>query len=109
MMFSLAGVPPTVGFYAKFAVLGAVVGTGMVWLAVFAVMTSLIAAFYYLRVVKMMYFDAPEDTGDLAMAGLRRDNQALLTLNGVAVLVLGLMPEWLMQACIAAMSRTLTS
>jgi len=109
MMFSLAGVPPTVGFYAKFAVLGAVVGTGMIWLAVFAVMTSLIAAFYYLRVVKMMYFDAPEENSDLSMTGLRGDMKTLLIINGVAVLVLGLMPEWLMHACISAMTRTLTS
>ncbi len=109
MMFSLAGVPPTVGFYAKFAVLGAVVGTGMIWLAVFAVMTSLIAAFYYLRVVKMMYFDAPEENSDLSMTGLRGDMKTLLIINGVAVLVLGLMPEWLMRACISAMTRTLTS
>jgi NADH-quinone oxidoreductase subunit N len=109
MMFSLAGVPPTVGFYAKFAVLGAVVGTGMIWLAVFAVMTSLIAAFYYLRVVKMMYFDAPEENSDLSMTGLRGDMKTLLIINGAAVLVLGLMPEWLMRACISAMTRTLTS
>ena len=109
MMFSLAGVPPTVGFYAKFAVLGAVVGTGMIWLAVLAVLTSLVAAFYYLRVVKMMYFDAAEDSHDIALTGCRADMQSMLTINAAAVLVLGLMPEWLMQTCIAAITRTLTT
>src|SRR6185369_3352219 len=59
LMFSMTGVPPTVGFYAKLAVLQAVVNAGYVWLAVVAVLFSLIGAFYYLRLVKLMYFDAP--------------------------------------------------
>jgi len=109
MMFSLAGVPPTVGFYAKFAVLGAVMATGMIWLAVLAVMTSLVAAFYYLRVVKMMYFDAAEDSHDVRLSACRGDMQSVLVINAAAVLVLGLMPEWLMQTCINAITRTLTS
>jgi NADH-quinone oxidoreductase subunit N len=62
LMFSMAGIPPTVGFYAKLAVLQAVVEIGYVWLAVAAVMFSLIGAFYYLRIVKLMYFDTPHDT-----------------------------------------------
>ena len=61
LMFSLAGIPPTVGFYAKLSVLQAVVNAGYVWLAVVAVIFSLIGAFYYLRVVKLMYFDKPHD------------------------------------------------
>ena len=60
-MFSLAGLPPTVGFYAKFAVIEAAVNAGFVWMAVIAVITSLIGAFYYLRIVKLMYFDDPVD------------------------------------------------
>src|SRR3546814_13433962 len=60
LMFSLAGVPPVVGFYAKLSVLQAVLSTGQVWLAVFAVVFSLIGAYYYLRVVRVMYFDYPE-------------------------------------------------
>ena len=60
-MFSLAGVPPTVGFYAKFSVLEAAVDVGLVWLAVVAVLASLVGAFYYLRIVKLMYFDDPID------------------------------------------------
>lgn len=107
MMFSLAGVPPTIGFYAKFAVLNAVLGAGMVALAVFAVMTSLIAAYYYLRVVKVMYFDEA-DAATVAPAPAT-DLRVVLGLNGVAVLALGLLPNSLMMACIAAVTRTLTS
>ena len=65
LMFSMAGVPPTVGFYAKLSVLQAVVEIGYVWLAVVAVLFSLIGAFYYLRIVKLMYFDAPHDTAPI--------------------------------------------
>ena len=61
VMFSLTGVPPTLGFYAKFAVLEAAVNQGFVWLAVIAVLTSVVGAFYYLRIVKLMYFDEPVD------------------------------------------------
>ena len=66
LMFSMAGVPPTVGFYAKLSVLQAVVKAGYLWLAVIAVLFSLIGAFYYLRIVKLMYFDAPQDTSPIA-------------------------------------------
>ncbi len=76
VMFSLAGVPPTVGFYAKFTVIQAAVDAGFVWLAVVAVMTSLVGAFYYLRVVKLMYFD---DATDMAPIAARADNRALLS------------------------------
>ena len=75
-MFSLAGVPPTVGFYAKLAVLQAVVDAGFVWLAVVAVMFSLVGAFYYLRVVKLMYFDEPTDAAPIAA---RADKRVLLS------------------------------
>ena len=72
-MFSLAGVPPTAGFYAKLAVLSAAVSAGYIWLAVAAVMFSLIGAFYYLRIVKLMYFDDPVDTAPVQRRlGLRR-------------------------------------
>ncbi len=68
-MFSLAGVPPTVGFYAKFSVIEAAVDVGLVWLAVVAVLASLIGAFYYLRIVKLMYFDDPVDKAPLEARG----------------------------------------
>jgi NADH-quinone oxidoreductase subunit N len=69
VMFSLAGVPPTLGFYAKFAVIEAAVNQGFVWLAVVAVLTSVVGAFYYLRVVKLMYFDDPVDTSPIVAPG----------------------------------------
>jgi NADH-quinone oxidoreductase subunit N len=99
LMFSLAGIPPTVGFYAKLAVVQAVVNAGMIWLAVVAVMFSLIGAFYYLRVVKLMYFDEATDRSPLA-AG--RDMRLVMSANGIAVLVLGILPGPLMQLCLDA-------
>ena len=101
-MFSLAGIPPTVGFYAKLAVLQALVSTnvaGYIWLAVVAVVLSLLGAFYYLRVVKVMYFDEPVDAHPLG--GTQR-RAHLLSLNGAAVLLLGMLPGGLMQLCAQA-------
>jgi len=104
MMFSLAGIPPTVGFYAKLAVLEATMNAGLTWLAVLAVITSLFGAFYYLRIVKLMYFDAPQDEAPIESHAC---NRALLTLNGVAVLVLGIIPGPLMSICLQAVTHTL--
>ncbi|NDY91435.1 NADH-quinone oxidoreductase subunit NuoN [Ideonella livida] len=100
-MFSLAGVPPMVGFYAKFAVLQALVTTsvtGYIVLAVVAVLLSLIGAFYYLRVVKVMYFDEPTSQEPATVAG-HGGVGALLALNGAAALGLGLLPDGLMAVC----------
>ncbi|AOY91222.1 NADH-quinone oxidoreductase subunit N [Cupriavidus sp. USMAA2-4] len=106
MMFSLAGIPPTVGFYAKLSVLQAVVSTGQTWLAVVAVLFSLIGAFYYLRVVKLMYFDAPVGEEKMeATFGLR----SLLSLNGLAIILLGIFPAALMNLCYTAIRATLAS
>jgi NADH-quinone oxidoreductase subunit N len=99
LMFSMAGVPPTVGFFAKLVVLKAVVGVDWVWLAVVAVFFSIIGAFYYLRIVKLMYFDKPVDTTALAVNG---DTQVVLSVNGLAMLVLGMFPASLMSLCQAA-------
>ena len=99
MMFSLAGIPPLIGFYAKLAVLKSVVAAGYTWLAVYAVMMSLIGAFYYIRVVKVMFFDKPADEAPLPVDGQAR---ALMMANGAAVLLLGIMPGSLMALCIAA-------
>ncbi|HVE10409.1 MAG TPA: NADH-quinone oxidoreductase subunit N, partial [Paraburkholderia sp.] len=104
MMFSLAGIPPTVGFYAKLAVLEATMNAGLTWLAVLAVITSLFGAFYYLRIVKLMYFDEPQDTS--AIAG-DSGSRLILTLNGIAVVVLGIVPGPLMTICLQAISHTL--
>jgi NADH-quinone oxidoreductase subunit N len=108
-MFSLAGVPPTVGFYAKLAVLQALVATQLpfyLWLAGFAVVVSLIGAFYYLRVVKVMFFDAPTDTAPLAAPA---DVRLVMTLNGAAVLVFGLLPGGLLELCKIAIRQALTT
>ncbi len=98
-MFSLAGIPPLVGFYAKLAVLQALVSAGDVAhiaLAVFAVVMSLIGAFYYLRVIKVMYFDNPT-TVEPVIAPL--DVRAVLSMNGALVLILGIVPGGLMALC----------
>jgi NADH-quinone oxidoreductase subunit N len=105
MMFSLAGIPPTVGFYAKLSVLEATMNGGLTWLAVLAVITSLFGAFYYLRIVKLMYFDDPLDTTPIR-AGVC--NRALLALNGLGVLVLGVVPDPLLKVCLQAITHTLT-
>ncbi len=104
LMFSMAGVPPTVGFYAKFAVLQAIVEAGHVWLAVIAVMFSLIGAFYYLRIVKLMYFDAPVDESPITP---RADASMLMSINGLAVLAFGLFPQPLMTLCASSILASL--
>jgi len=108
-MLSLTGIPPTVGFYAKLAVLQALVSTniaGYIWLAVIAVVLSLIGAFYYLRVIKVMYFDEPVESTSLEGP---RGVSALLAANGAAVLVLGLLPNGLMAICRDAIVKALAS
>jgi NADH-quinone oxidoreductase subunit N len=96
LMFSTAGVPPFVGFWAKIAVLGAVIDVGLVWLAAVAVLLSVVAAFYYLRIIKLMYFDEPTDAIDIQAGGTLR---AVLSANGVAVLALGIFPSLLLDLC----------
>jgi NADH-quinone oxidoreductase subunit N len=106
-MFSLAGVPPLVGFYAKLSVLQALIASGQagaIALAIFAVMMSLIGAFYYLRIVKVMYFDAPI-TATTVSAGT--DVRLVLTVNGALILILGVMPGGLMALCAKAIVSTL--
>jgi len=100
-MFSLAGVPPTVGFYAKLSVLSAVLDVGYVWLAVFAVIFSLIGAFYYLRVVKLMYFDEAAVTAAITP---NPEVKLLLSLNGLALLAFGVLPQPLMEFCAQAIA-----
>jgi NADH-quinone oxidoreductase subunit N len=104
LMFSMAGIPPTVGFYAKFSVLNAVVQSGHLWLAVAAVLFSLIGAFYYLRIVKLMYFDAPESHVPIA---LEPDTAMLISVNGLALLLLGLLPGALMSVCAVSVRQSL--
>jgi NADH-quinone oxidoreductase subunit N len=104
MMFSLAGIPPTVGFAAKLGVLEALVDAEHTFLAIIAVLASLVGAFYYLRVVKVMYFDEPvHDTSATGSAFAK----GLLSLNAILVLVIGIIPAGLMSVCLDAMRRTL--
>ena len=104
LMFSLAGVPPMVGFIAKYAVLQAVANAGMVWLAVVAVMFSLIGAFYYLRIVKTIWFDEAVDTSAISTP---LDMRIIMSLNGVAIVVMGVIPGSLLAVCYTAMQATL--
>lgn len=108
-LFSLAGIPPLVGFYAKLAVLQALVASGSpfhIGLAVFAVLMSLVAAYYYIRVVKVMYFDAPITATTVAAPA---DVRVVLTINGALVLVLGILPGGLMTLCAQAILKMLTT
>jgi NADH-quinone oxidoreductase subunit N len=105
LMFSMAGLPPFVGFYAKLAILQSLVGAGYIWLAVVAVMFSLIGAFYYLRVVKVLYFDTPKV--DAPIYAAIPDVQALLSINVLTVMLLGIMPQALFTLCVYAMQMTL--
>ena len=109
-MFSLAGLPPLVGFYAKLSVLQALISsqqTSYLVLAVFAVMMSLVGAFYYLRIVKVMYFDPPQ--GDVHPISAPADARVVLSINGALILVLGLVPGGLMTLCSQAISSIVKS
>ena len=104
MMFSMAGIPFFVGFFAKFSVLVSVVAAGHLWLAIAAVLFSLVGAFYYLRVVKLMYFDLPESTMPIRAP---MNVKALISANGMAVALLGLFPNYLMSLCTVSLLRSL--
>jgi NADH-quinone oxidoreductase subunit N len=104
MMFSLAGIPPTVGFAAKLSVLEALVDADFIVLAVIAVIASLIGAFYYLRVVKVMYFDEPVHEQSVNGTSFAK---GILGINGLMILILGIFPAGLMSLCLNAMRSTL--
>ena len=103
-MFSMAGIPPLMGFYAKFAVIKALLSQGFVWISVFAVVMSLIGAFYYLRVVKVMYFDkATHEQG----IGSNTVAKVVLSVNALLLLLWGVMPQSVMEWCLRALENTL--
>jgi len=104
MMFSLAGLPPLVGFYAKLVVLESVISVGLVWLAVYAVVMSLIGAYYYIRVIKVMYFDEAVDTSPIVVGN---DVQATMAVNGLLILLLGIVPGPLVSLCAASVRQAL--
>ena len=99
-MFGLAGVPPWVGFFAKLNVINAVLEAGFPGLAVLMVLAAVVGAFYYIRVVWMMYFESAEDR---AILQAKVDTRFVLSLNGLAVLAIGLMPGWLLSLCISVL------
>jgi NADH-quinone oxidoreductase subunit N len=96
-MFSMAGVPPFAGFWAKWYVLKEVVAAGHVWLAGVGVFFSIIGAYYYLRIVKIMYFDEPVDSSGLEAS---QDMKLVLSVNGLAIVFLGILPGALMAMCV---------
>jgi len=106
LMFSMAGVPPTIGFYAKLSVIQSIVNVDLVWLAVVAVIFSIIGAFYYLRIIKLMYFDKAEDNSQIISTP---DMRFILSLNSLAVLALGIYPTNLMAICNAAIGSLVLS
>jgi NADH-quinone oxidoreductase subunit N len=106
LLLSLAGVPPMVGFFAKLIVLEAALAAGHLWLVIVAVLLSLVGAYYYLRIVKLMYFDTPTDTSPITAS---RGMQITLSANGIAVVLLGILPGPLMTACLYAISQALAN
>ena len=104
LMFSMAGIPPTAGFIAKLSVFQAVLEAGYVWLVVAAVIFSLIGAFYYLRIVKLMYFDEPEDRAPILP---QPDARVMMSANGLAVLLLGILPYPLLALCVNSIAHSL--
>ena len=101
LMFSLAGVPPFVGFWAKLGVVQAVLGVGYTWLAVVAVLFSVVGAFFYLRVVKLMYFDEPTDASRIGGSPLMR---TVLSANALLAFALGVIPSALIALCQRALA-----
>ena len=105
MMFSMAGIPFFVGFFAKFSVLQAVVAAGHLWLALAAVFFSLVGAYYYLRVVKVMYFDPPADNTPIKAPG---EVKLLMSANGLAVALIGISPNALMILCVTSLNDSIS-
>jgi len=99
LMFSMAGVPPTVGFFAKLGLLEALVQAHYVWLAVFALLFAIIGAYYYLRVIMLMYFEEPTHIAAMRPIRLTRGSLIAISLNGFAPLALGLLPSALIDLC----------
>jgi len=103
LMFSMAGVPPFLGFWAKFSVLSAVISVDLVWLAVASVIFSIIGAFYYLRVIKIMYFDNAESNETIRCS---KDMSLLISVNALAVLLIGLFPDELLSLCLKVVTAS---
>ena len=103
-MLSLAGIPPTVGFYAKFSVLQAAIDANIIWPTIIAVIFALIGMYYYLRIIKIMYFDKPLSMKKIVVS---RESVALLFINSGSLLILGLSPKYLMSIAALAASMSI--
>ena len=101
-MFGMAGVPPWIGFFGKLNVISAVLDAGYPALAVLMVLATVIGAYYYLRVIWYMYFDKAQDR---SVFQVQSDTRWVLSLNGVSVLILGIIPGWLLSLCINVIAR----
>jgi NADH-quinone oxidoreductase subunit N len=101
IMFSMAGVPPFIGFYAKLLVLGSLIDVGLTWMAAVAVLLAVIGAFYYLRLVWYMYFTEPQDHAPIDAAA---DMRVAISLNGLGLLALGLFPGFLLDICLRVLA-----
>jgi NADH-quinone oxidoreductase subunit N len=97
IMFSMAGVPPSVGFFAKVGVLESLVRADIVWLPALALVFAIIGAYYYLRIVKVMYFDEPIEKTPIIVESF--DAQLAISINGLAVFFLGLFPTTMIELC----------
>ena len=100
ILISMIGVPGTAGFIAKFAVLQSIIGVDQIGLAVYAVILSVVGAYYYLRVIKVMYFDKPDEVVPLST---KTDVNIFLSANGLVILLLGIFPSLLMSICYSSM------
>ena len=103
-MFAMAGIPPLAGFFGKLFIFQAAIAQQLYTLAVIGVLSSVVAAFYYMRIVKLMYFDEPQDTTPIVV---QPDVALVFRVNGLAMLVLGLMPQRLMELCAYAVAHSL--
>ena len=103
IMFSLAGIPPFAGFFGKYFVFAAAINAGLYWLAVIGILSSVVGAYYYLRIVKLMYFDDPVERAPIEARG---DARAILSVNGLALLALGVLPQPLMGLCVLALQQS---
>jgi NADH-quinone oxidoreductase subunit N len=101
LMFSMAGIPPLAGFYAKLVVINAVIEAGFISVAIIAVLASVVGAFYYLRVIKVMYFDPPETEQAVQASSVM---QIMLSVNALWLLAIGLFPSLLLSICFAVLS-----
>ena len=99
LMFSMAGIPPLVGFYAKLTVIKAIIDINLFSVAIVAVLMSVVGAFYYLRIIKVMYFEQTKIQTELVASA---DMKIVFSLNALTVFALGVFPGALLALCVSA-------